>query len=233
MLKEVQAKFAATLMKFKDSNAYCATFARLWGLTDPLDESWCDYYLEVFKFLLDARASTEEIVLPSKGNLGFMVKMKFLSDLVKDRFGKEMENRFLATFQMKLEALGEKYGPKGVKYVDQERFMQLCLEERKAMFERMGKVWRVRGPLQVTVVYYRVCLRPQTLANLFVAGDTNGDGVLDIDEFTCIVRYVDPTISSEVVRETVSLAFCLRCFCYPLLRDADRPHAQRSDDGGQ
>ena len=73
MLKEVQAKFAATLLKFKDSNTYCETFARLWGLTDPLDEPWCDYYLEVLKVLIDARSAPEEVVLPTK-NLGYMVR---------------------------------------------------------------------------------------------------------------------------------------------------------------
>jgi hypothetical protein len=73
MLKEVQQKFAATLMKFRDSNAYCATFSRLWGLADPLDESWCDYYLEVLCVLVDARALSDEIVLPAKANMGYMV----------------------------------------------------------------------------------------------------------------------------------------------------------------
>lgn len=31
------------------------------------------------------------------------------------------------------------------------------------------------------------------LGDIFVAGDTNGDGELDVEEFTAIVKQVDPT----------------------------------------
>jgi hypothetical protein len=37
------------------------------------------------------------------------------------------------------------------------------------------------------------------LEYLFSAGDTNGDGELDIDEFTAIVRYVDPLVKTAKV----------------------------------
>lgn len=57
-----------------------------------------------------------------------------------------MEPQFLAAFQQKLGPLGEKLGAKGIKYIDQERFMSLCMDERKAMFDRMGKV-RTRSQL--------------------------------------------------------------------------------------
>jgi hypothetical protein len=39
------------------------------------------------------------------------------------------------------------------------------------------------------------------LEYLFSAGDTNGDGVLDMDEFTAIVRYVDPLVKTAKVRD--------------------------------
>jgi hypothetical protein len=38
------------------------------------------------------------------------------------------------------------------------------------------------------------------LTTLFDAGDTNGDGVVDEDEFSSIVRYVAPTMQHEEVR---------------------------------
>jgi hypothetical protein len=68
MNKEAQGKFAATLRKFRDTNAYCNTFGRLWGVFDALDESWCDFYLEVLVHVVKAPVThpTEEIVLASK-----------------------------------------------------------------------------------------------------------------------------------------------------------------------
>ena len=63
------------------------------------------------------------------------------------------------------------------------------------------------------------CTRVQMLENLFTAGDTNGDGVLDIDELTAIIRYVDPTVKSEKVSSTLSLRVLLHircCFRHPL-----------------
>ena len=49
------------------------------------------------------------------------------------------------------------------------------------------------------------CVPIQMLGYLFNAGDTNGDGVLDIDEFTAIVRYVDPTTKSAKVLTVVRI----------------------------
>ena len=72
----MQAKFAATLKKFRDANAYCNTFGRLWGAFDPLDESWCDYYLEVLGHVIRAPTAfpTEEIVFPVKQSMAIMVR---------------------------------------------------------------------------------------------------------------------------------------------------------------
>ncbi len=76
MNKEAQAKFASTLRKFRDTNPYCNTFGRLWGVFDALDEAWCDYYLEVLSHVIKSPVThpTEEILLPTKMNMAFMVR---------------------------------------------------------------------------------------------------------------------------------------------------------------
>jgi hypothetical protein len=74
MRKEAKAKFTATLKRFKDTNAYCNMFGRLWGVFDPLSEEWCDYYLEWLSLLIEARSSKDEIVLPVKHGLAYMVR---------------------------------------------------------------------------------------------------------------------------------------------------------------
>ncbi len=76
MLREAQARFASTLRKFKDSNAYCYMFGRLWGLFDALDEPWCDFYLYLAGFIFRSTVShpTEDIALPTKSNLAHVVR---------------------------------------------------------------------------------------------------------------------------------------------------------------
>lgn len=73
MRKDTIAKFKATLQRHKDSNAYCCMFGRFWGLFDPLDESWCDFYLEWLTLLIEARSAKDETVLPVKNGMAFMV----------------------------------------------------------------------------------------------------------------------------------------------------------------
>lgn len=179
MNKEAQAKFAATLRKFRDTNPYCNTFGRLWGVFDALDESWCDYYLEILSFVIKAPVThpTEEIVLPTKMNMAFMVKTKFANDVLMQVLGAEMEPKYAAAISARLNTSSEKFGAKGLKFLDQERLMTIAMEEKKLMTDRLSKM----------------------LEYLFSAGDTNGDGVLDMDEFTAIVRYVDPLVKTAKI----------------------------------
>ncbi len=72
--KDAKAKFSATLRRFKDSNGYCNMFGRLWGVFDPLDEAWCDYYLELLTELIEARAAKDEAVITVKQGMAFMVR---------------------------------------------------------------------------------------------------------------------------------------------------------------
>ena len=74
MRKEAKLKFVATLTRHRDSNAYCNMFGRLWGVFDPLDESWCDYYLEWLNLLIEARGMKDETVIPVKNGMAFMVR---------------------------------------------------------------------------------------------------------------------------------------------------------------
>ena len=74
MRRDAKSKFTATLKRFKDSNAYCYMFGRLWGVFEPLDEAWCDYYLEWLNVLLDARNLKDETVIPVKHGMAFMVR---------------------------------------------------------------------------------------------------------------------------------------------------------------
>ena len=86
---EAQAKFAATLKKFRcgcqvcpadplcstpltaaaaahpvhrDANPYCAMFGRLWGVYDPLPEATCDFYLEVLSHVFEAKKNADQVL---------------------------------------------------------------------------------------------------------------------------------------------------------------------------
>ena len=52
----------------------------------------------------------------------------------------------MSAFVNRLGSLSEKFGPKGLKCVDQERFMTVALEEKKLMLERLAKVRVQRYP---------------------------------------------------------------------------------------
>lgn len=76
----------------------------------------------------------------------------------------------------------------------------------------------------------------QTLRRLFVAGDVNGDGMLDMGEFGLLVRYVNNATPHETVREgcqpcdcvCVCVTFCL-CVCFQI---EDMYHDAQTNDIG-
>ena len=82
MRKDARTKFVATLNRHKDTNAYCSMFGRLWGVFEPLDEAWCDYYLSWLSPLIEARASKDELVIPVKQGLQYMVRHVYMRVLV-------------------------------------------------------------------------------------------------------------------------------------------------------
>ena len=88
MRRDARTKFKATLTRYKDTNAYCNMFGRLWGLFDPLDEPWCDYYLEWMTLLIEARSAKDEAVIPVKHGLSYMVRRVCVSLLCWFGFGK-------------------------------------------------------------------------------------------------------------------------------------------------
>ena len=74
------------------------------------------------------------------------VKAKFCQDVLQQVLGAEMEPKYVSAFVNRLGSLSEKFGPKGLKCVDQERFMTVALEEKKLMLERLAKVRVQRYP---------------------------------------------------------------------------------------
>ena len=75
MQRDAKSKFTATLRRYRESNAYCNMFGRLWGVFDPLGEDWCDYYLEWLSLLIEARLSKDELVIPVKHGMAYMVSL--------------------------------------------------------------------------------------------------------------------------------------------------------------
>ena len=73
--KEARSKFVGALKRYQAASLYCRMFGRLWGIFEPvLDEAWCDYYLEWVNMLIAARAAKDEVVIPVKQGVAFMVR---------------------------------------------------------------------------------------------------------------------------------------------------------------
>ena len=65
----------------------------------------------------------------------------------------------------------------GRSYIDQEQLLSVCLDE-----------------------WHKMDLRArETLGAMFTAGDVNCDGIMSLDEFAAIVKYVEPELSDRVI----------------------------------
>lgn len=70
-VKDARVRFTNAVKKNRSTNVYCAMFGRLWGLFDPLDELWCDFYLEWLAPLVEARST--DAASPVKHGMQYMV----------------------------------------------------------------------------------------------------------------------------------------------------------------
>ena len=58
------------------------------------------------------------------------ILLSHLQDLVKENFGEVVDAKQLSDILSRVAACSEVFGTKGRKYVDQERFLTLCMQER-------------------------------------------------------------------------------------------------------
>lgn len=177
--KEAQGRLCATLKAFRHSNAYCATFGRLWNVFAPLEPVWCDMYLEVLRPIVEAPALNPgaEIVVTTKLNMNVMVKKWFALDAALKAFADDLEPRHVAELTARFAAASQSFGKRGEKYIDQEVALTICMDERRALQGRNA----------------------QMVKSLFEAGDVNDNGSLDLQEFATIVRYINPTTKMETI----------------------------------
>jgi hypothetical protein len=68
------------------------------------------------------------------------VKTKFANDVLMQVLGAEMEPKYAAAISARLNTSSEKFGAKGLKFLDQERLMTIAMEEKKLMTDRLSKV---------------------------------------------------------------------------------------------
>lgn len=65
---------------------------------------------------------------------------KVLVEVVRTHFGPLMEARLVTAFVNRVVSATEKFGPLGLKYMEQERFMTMVLQERQAIHDRLSVV---------------------------------------------------------------------------------------------